>query len=158
MLFAALLELGTINRSSIKNPSTRFTICLFSEIQDSNPVVYAWITYAAYFLPLWCYYLLVCPVWKDWSARCPVCDKILQSGVQHFYHTSVRGYILFWNKQSFALVISLIGWLKDLKSSSTRSFQIPRFETRSSLKIGFVPSSSGHILSCRDYRCFILST
>ena len=54
--------------------------------------------------------------------------QILQSGAQYLYHTSVRGYILFWNKQSFALVISLIGWLKDSKSSGTRSFQIPRFE------------------------------
>ena len=70
--------------------------------------------------------------------------QILQSGAQYLYHTSVRGYILFWNKQSFALVISLIGWLKDSKSLSTRSFQIPRFETRSSLKIGFVPGFSNY--------------
>ena len=48
----------------------------------------------------------------------------------------------FETRQSFALVISLSGWLKDSKSSSTRSFQIPKFETRSFLKIGFDPSFS----------------
>ena len=37
---------------------------------------------------------------------------------------------------------SIIGWLKDLKSSSTRSFQIQKFGTRSSSKIGFIPGFS----------------
>ena len=39
-------------------------------------------------------------------------------------------------------MISLNGWLKDSKGSSTRSFQIPRFGTRSFSKIGFVPGTN----------------
>ena len=32
---------GTVNRSLSKNPSTRFTICSFTETEDSNPVIYS---------------------------------------------------------------------------------------------------------------------
>ena len=48
----------------------------------------------------------------------------------------------FETRQNFAFVISLNGCLKNSKSLSTRSFQIPKFETCSSSKIGFVPSST----------------
>ena len=35
------IKQGTSNRSSSKNPSTSFTICLFTNTEDSNPVIYS---------------------------------------------------------------------------------------------------------------------
>ena len=86
---------GTINRSSSKNPSTRFTICSFTETEDSNLVIYPELHILPISSPYDAIILPVLPV-KFCQPGFPACEiRFYRSGAQYLHHTSVREYILF---------------------------------------------------------------
>ena len=114
---------GPINRSSSKNPSTRFNICSFLK-QKIRILLY--ILYYIFCLLSSPYDAIILSVLfvKFCQAGFPACDIRFYrfcSQEQYLHHTSLLENIYYFEtRQSFALVISLNGWLKNLKSLSTQ--------------------------------------
>ena len=110
-----------------------------SETENSNPVIYTELHILPIFSPYDAIIMSVLSV-KFCQPGFPACDIRFYRFCSQEHNISHIIYY-FETRQSFALVISLNGWLKNLKSLSIRSFQIPKFKTRTSLFTKVYPKS-----------------